>query len=595
MSNTSIDGTDRFAIIAPMRPSTVDDDTEQGIPLTSAIVEQSKRKQRILTAEEDLAYQPVKFSNMNHIARQRLEQKSQPPKTSGHQPSPQRQQHGGDSEVTRDELDEPVVLVLFQSNVPIHGKTSFTVSHCMSDPVSHLRTALIQHCLEGAVGHRRPPTGPVTIHRSDTGEQLPLTATLLSLGFRFPPLLRVHNFYHEIYLVCAEPLGIRMPVPWSPTMTVTDLLEQVSKRLAPRDLRHVRLSKRTHATSNDKKEDAAFLDTGRCFVPQVPRYLAARDSLCALGFCASQEDPVGLTFIRPKDGCPWLYQVPFTGQWTLSDVARFLVSDVCESGDGGEGYLIYPCGSASSTPSRNDPFDDDDEEVFFEGADGAAGRHRGDDSYRGVFRWTHGEVGAVYGEAAAKACGGYIVSFCPPPSALQSIRPPLRFVPIHEDFGIPHLSDLRILPGDEVLVEYFDSMSGRWSGELTNAVTRLLPAAWDEAQRHLYPNHELITIRSIADGSLVRVPCTPTTSIESILWMYFMATGYLPMFGELLTDNGNVLGPFQTLASANLLPQTTLFYLHRRRQWLREGIPDLDRQEALKHSKLFTGAPSPSL
>lgn len=611
MSSFILENDDRFAIIAPMRPPTGDDDTEQGIPLTSAIVEQSKRKQKILSADEDLAYQPVKFSNVNQIARQRqekqelqqqraaLEQQQQPTHSSplrGGAP----QQARASSETQEDEVDEPVVLVSFQSNVPIHGKTSFTVAHCMSHPVSRLRATLIQHCLGGAVGYRRPPTGPVSIHRSDTGEQLPLDATLLTLGFRFPPLLRVHGFYHEIYLVCAEPLGIRMPVPWSPTMTVTDLLEQVSKRLAPRDLRHVRLSKRDHATRGDanaKSADSAFLDTRRCFVPQEPRYLAAQDSLCALGFCASLEDPVSLTFIRPKDGLPWLYQVPFTGQWTLADVARYLVSNVNEGEDGGEGYLVHCGGSAAGggIPSRAAPFDDEDEEIFFEGADGATGgREDGGDGYRGVFTWTHDEVEDVYGADAARACGGYIVSFCPPRSALQSTRLPRRFVPIDEDFGIPHLSDLRILPGDEVLVEYYDSMSGRWSGELTNAVTRLLPAAWDEAQRHLYPNHELITIRSIANGSLVRVPCTPTTTIESILWMYFMATGYLPMFGELLADNGNVLGPFQTIASANLLPQTTLFYLHRRRQWLRETTPDLDRQEALKHSKLFTGAPSPS-
>jgi hypothetical protein len=586
---------DRFAVIAPMR-LTENDDTEQGIPVTSVIVEQSKHKMRPLTAQEELAATTVAFSKVNHIALERLQQPTVLVRDTDGASLTMHHDHS--------RQDEPTVLVSVQSNVPIAGKTSLAIPHLMSRPIASLRTALIQLVAgprHTAVPQRsgRLPTGPVTLHRSDTGEQLPLDKTLLDMGFRFPPLLRVRGFYHELYLVCAEPLGIRMAVPWAPSMTVSDLLEHIQKRLAPRDLRHVRLRRRRESDGNETQH----LDISRCFVPPPPRSVPTRETLYALKLCAAVDDPVCLTFLRPKDGRAWLYTVPFTGKWTMAEVAQFLITELCDAQDVSilDAYLSNPqpllaAASGGTVLPPRSPFDDEDEEVLFESADGIAGSSASSgDALRGMFMWTHAEIQDVYGAHTAAACGGSIISFCPPPSAAQGSRPPQRFIPIDEDFSIPHLSDVGILPGDEVLVEFFDPMSGRWSGELSNAVTRLLPAAWDADAHTLHPNHELLTIRSLSHGAMVRIPCTPTTTVESVLWMYFMATGSLPMFGELVADNGNALAPFQSIAGANLLPQTTLFHMHRRRQWLREVIPDLNSIDVLCNSRMFAGAPMPAL
>lgn len=597
----SSDSTDsRFAVISPMkRPEA--DDTETGLPVTSAILEFSKLHKKALTCDEELKHQTVKFSQLNAEAlatihcRQQKEASRKIPagatlvqeevEVELHHPL---EAHGTEKDHSR--AEEPYVRVSFRTNVPLKGKTCFAIAHRMSDTVGTLRQHLIT-----SLGVR--PTGSVTIHRSDTGELLPNHITLLDCGFRFPPLLRVQNYLHEWFLLCSRPLTIRAPLAWAPTMTLTDMLKQVHKRLMPRDMRQIRL------TVNLADGTARVVEAAqRCIRKPEPLFLNPETLLGALMASRPQaqasiapvsDDPITVEFLRSKGGVPVVYALPFTAAWSVGRVMEFL-HDALQTTSGLLSTLEDPM--VEELAENCEPFDDEDEEVYLSaesmGNDPLpAGRH---DAPRRLFLWPRAEYAAVFGAPRS----GLLVSYMPPPSAVAWSEP--RFVEIEEDFLVPHLTDLGIFPGMEVTVEFFDPLNGRWSGELEPIMTASLlpsPVAVGTAPHFVAPalrhGEDLLTIRSTATNQIVRMPCTPLTTFDNILLMYWACTGELPMLTVLQSENGRLLAPFETIASANLLPQATLYASHRPRVWLREALVDVTRVAG--HAKAFSNSVEPNL
>lgn len=581
----------------PQSSVVIVDDTEVGIPTTSSILEYAKRTFRPQrNAPDELHHTVVQYSRLNERALAVV--------AGGAAASLRR---GGNE----DDEDEPWVVVSFVTNIALGGKTAFAVRHRMSEPVSKLRLRLIQD-----VGVK--PTGPVSIHRSDTDEPLPLDKTLLDCGFRFPPTLRVHHYLHEVYMTVAKPLLTRIPLPWSPSMTLSALMALVHKRLQPRSMHDVRLSLVTHPNDGGQPCVRSLEASSKvCLLPRESHHLRPNCCVCDIVAHVGPRDPVSVHFLRSKDGFPLVYTFAVEGQSSVAQIAALLQAggaspDSLETFGGGDVYAARAM--ELGDPNSNDgPFDDEDEEIYAMGMDGnvdtntdtdrrsggeatkharsTAALSRLDDplhtpsgagSSRPLYHWTAEDWCAVFARSheASEAnsvthmCAqltrhittGLIVSFAPPPSVMYNQQLP-QFVSIESDYRVPHLTDLGVWPGSEIMCEVYDPQTQQWSGEVEGDVAA--------ATQAYIPAHELITLRCVESNRVVRVPCTPTTPMEVVLTMLWMATGALPMFTVLLSERGRLIAPFETLASLNLLPQTTLFFATRPRAWLRESLPDV--------------------
>jgi hypothetical protein len=377
---------DVYAVVRPMQPQVVDD-TEPGLPTSSALLSLAgKRLKPTMSAAQELYAAPLQFSKLNAEAkeilkhREELEDRQTLQRLASKRGLAALSRSGGEGEPHALEApaglhlpEEPVVRVTFRTSVPLAGKSSFTIMHRMTDTVATLR----QHIVD-AVQVR--PTGVITIHRNDTGEVLDDFKSLLDCGFLFPPLLRLHGYLNEVYLTCVAPLSVKVPVPWSPAMTMADLAKIVYRRFRPPCMHHVRLSIPTIGVDGAQDGGRKVLDLSACFVaPPLSSLLPADSTLMGLGWCLSPDDPVSIRFLRTIGGAPLVFQFSFTGDTTVSAVARRVTELVATSKrkkatyDSVEhdcvaldSFLVEEASMDNATEALHlqATFDDDDEEMI---------------------------------------------------------------------------------------------------------------------------------------------------------------------------------------------------------------------------------------
>lgn len=522
-----------------------------------------------------------------------------------------------------DILEEQPLRVIFKSSVPINGKTAFTVAHQLSRPLKDMRPAIAQLLRITASGMTHLPNTPsnrhlfqlpasVTMHRADTLERLDEGLTFLEQGFRFVPVIHLKGFGHAYALMTCGSES-RLTIEWSPHHTVTELVQEVWRRVRPYDLRLCRLS--THTIPPGMVEPKLFrIDAARSVVYEddVPRgpsgdrppavssapsprldpnarlcdvAAALTPSAADAGSAASPSDPIAALFFRSKNSQRLWFDLAaidpistgaavITGLMTVGEL-RDLMLALDSAKRLGEVLMVKPPpeGEASGPPTpvtefhrggpqeqlvelleSDGPYDDADEEV------------------------SPGGERIVY-------CHGLhpqlTFSFNPPLSVANQYKlGPKQFVTIDEDYCIGHLSDCGIFPLSEVLVEFFNPHAQEWSQDVANRLT-----AEEAAHPDLAPA-DLLTVRCDR-GQVIRIPASPLTKVASLLERVFCAVGMLPMFTLLRTSTGRILQEYETLMAANLLPHATLFASHRPRPWFGEALADVPASDY--------GLPDPAL
>jgi hypothetical protein len=387
----------------------------------------------------------------------------------------------------------------------------------------------------------------------DTGDELPHEVSLLDLGFRFPPILRLGGASPEFFVVFPPPLTTRAAVKWLPNMTVTNVLMELEKRVRPHDYRLMRIFVENVKVGEDSVTRRE-IGIEKCFRYPQPTYLNKSMSMCDLGLCVGHDDPLVISFLRTKNGAPVVIELTVAGSTLVQRIEDIVLG--IEARREEERFIPQITTDAVNALDSGEGYDDDDEEI----APGGTKR--------------------VYFHGSRPHP---MFSFNPPLS--DQDRPAPRFISIDEDFTIPHVSDLGIFPGSEIIVEFFDPSTLEWSGDLSESVSVALGGS---------PN-EFLTVRMPSRRQILRVPATPRTTFEAVSQMIWFSTGELPMFMCLMTESGRLLQPYETIASASLLPQSTVYFAPRPRPWFNEVLrapplvgpygysvaePDLDGNEA---------------
>jgi hypothetical protein len=324
-----------------------------------------------------------------------------------------------------------------------------------------------------------------------------------------------------------------------------------------------------------------------------------------------------LLFVRSQDGKPVSFRLRFVGPSNVEEVLsvnhiRDAVVDFCRNGGKSQlererrvaegvvlptlthagieiDLLIPESHTAAAVAIANgpeyaemsltnpfetlrDPFDDDDEEIAPRGVKRIY-CHDGDyllpgsavvkqlsneirfmreaDSVRTALQKVHGDI--------VKA--PLTLSFNPPSNQYAAVAKP-HFVENAEDYRILHLSDLGVVPGCEVFVEFFDPQRLLWSGQLAND--------WQAADESA--STTTIAVRT-ARGALHHIPVRDTSTAADVMDRVFCSTGDLPMFFLLANETGRLLQLHERVASASqLLPSATLYAIHRPRLWLGESM-----------------------
>ncbi|KAJ9472954.1 hypothetical protein DIPPA_18014 [Diplonema papillatum] len=144
--------------------------------------------------------------------------------------------------------------------------------------------------------------------------------------------------------------------------------------------------------------------------------------------------------------------------------------------------------------------------------------------------------------------------------------PPLgepHFVSIEDDYTVPHLSDLGVVPDTILDVSFFHPSLQVWSSDPeATAARRPVPC-----KIHLpigvppaccLENEESIVIVKLSTGPSLRLPIDPNQPFEVLQNRIWCATGLLPSHVLLYTDWGRPLGPHESINSCELMPESIL-------------------------------------
>eukprot|EP00744_Colponema_vietnamica_P015380 GILI01021556.1.p1 GENE.GILI01021556.1~~GILI01021556.1.p1 ORF type:complete len:935 (-),score=153.33 GILI01021556.1:50-2434(-) len=321
-------------------------------------------------------------------------------------------------------------------------------------------------------GRRRPPRpinrpgssappmaeGGITLHLAGSDVPLDLDKSLLDLGHRFPPLLAVRGYRLEYYLATAGS-DRRIACPWRPHMTLTDVAKDIAKRLYPKDFRHTRASIEGEGIKGPTK---VYLDLAKSIRFVSPDLVEDDEQpLTAFGIGSSIPDkPRVLRFIRTVFGKPTVATLlnvdPTLSLRAACQRAAAMCRDMLDAelvAEATAHIIGAEMGRASTTDGNSIPanadggakdvqFDDIDEEVS-----------PGGNYY--IYRHPIAEKESGVPTFSYNATNDYIAEGAFP-----------YFISSEEDYTISHASDRGVLPGVEVLVEFFDPYRGVWSGDI---------------------------------------------------------------------------------------------------------------------------------
>jgi len=226
-----------------------------------------------------------------------------------------------------------------------------------------------------------------------------------------------------------------------------------------------------------------------------------------------------------------------------------------------------------------DPFDDDDEEVAPRGVKRVYVHDhdllvRTSDKVRAV---AHGIKFAREAADVKKTVldladelrrTPLVLSFNPPQNQFKAVDEP-SFVDPCDNFSIPHLCDLGVVPNTEVFVEFFDPHAQEWSSEVAAAVEASGAVSDDVVDARI------VTTKNKRGAVHRFTVATDKATVQDLSRLHFCATGDLPMFHVVAADGGRILGPYDIVCPSKvgghkLLPSPTLYVVHRPRPWLGE-------------------------
>ena len=337
---------------------------------------------------------------------------------------------------------------------------------------------------------------------------------------RHTGLILVRGGNREVYVESAGGVRHAMSFRWTVHLTLADIVQAVYGRLKATcggcpelvDLRNVRLS-----------HGDVVLDTARCF-HYPDRSLANTARLAeVLGQSAQGTGggPSTAVFRRHRDGRDALYVVPVAEDTTVADVKdALLAKEREESIQGADNGWVAGVLHPKKINRRCIQWDDVDESVAPYGV-------------RTVYLHRPGDQG--YEPAADLDSSEQYLSFRAP----RRLTP--TFVSIEEDYTIPHLSDLGILPDSTLTLSFFSAALKAWSHEVPPP-----PSSAED-----------VSIK-IKNGPVVRLPVDMDAPLEKLYVTLWCATGITSQEAVLLTDEGRLLHRGDTMRSLGLLPETTL-------------------------------------
>ena len=419
---------------------------------------------------------------------------------------------------------EPAVLLQVSSATPIGGKLAFTVPYRKDDPVR-----VVRESIAAQVGVASLPDLQIFA----VGRDLPLreNLSLSQQGYEIPPILAIRGVTHEVTL---RTYGVDKcaVLPWKVHATVADVVREVFRRYRPLSLQWMRLS--VHVAQPDGTMQRVALPIQNTFVYPKGAHLDPATRMNELNLTAGDADPCTVQFLRTRDGRKYVLEFALRGSSSVGEVAdRVLQLEASHREvDFFTKETLLSIEEDRVQVDEQPPYDDSDEEV------------------------APGGVRQVYFHGLKPHA---LFSFNPPQECCEYVTP--QFISIEEDFTICHLTDLGVHPGCSIYVEYYNPHTDEWSGDVA---TRL-----DVELKQCKSVQDLLTVRT-QRGSLVRVPVGPLTTMESILARVWCATGDLPMFSVLQSDEGRILQPWDTVVDAQLFPQATVHAVRRPRPWLGE-------------------------
>eukprot|EP00760_Papus_ankaliazontas_P028453 PhM_4_TR371/c0_g1_i1/m.67940 len=301
-----------------------------------------------------------------------------------------------------------------------------------------------------------------------------------------------HLYAHrvtEVIIINTACVDNPVQVPWTPHSTVTDVVKAAySKYKVPLDLCRIIIDVSADGVVNE--------------LPIRNTYTVRSDALRWELTVAEVGFDKGFVHVRrSRDGVPETLLLELAPNSTIRDVHN-AVNDLCRD---------------------QAAFDDDDEELAPHGS---------------KFLFLYRSVDDRYDQADLTDPVNYL-------SYVRQRQYPPSFVPIENDYTVRHLTDVGVLPGAELRVEFFCPWTQIWSGDVPTMLK-------------LNDNDDTITIRSRA-GLFVRVPTSVDDTFGNMKLKLWCACNDNPMFTMLMTEDGVILQEHMTLRQLRMSTDLTLY------------------------------------
>ena len=352
---------------------------------------------------------------------------------------------------------------------------------------------------------------------TDTGEHMDMKKNIMHYyphGTCTGTIL-IKGGFRELYIAMAG-VEFGMSLRYDVHMTLTDVIQCILVKLKTicGDPELVDLT-RVQLCFGEKK-----LPIELCFT--YPNFaLSEKIRLCDINL-GKEGEPCTVMFKRSRDGVNAFFVLPMSGEQNIYDVKEMVYvkqrEENLKQGDTGwVAGVLHP----KKVLTNAIVWDDEDENVSPCGV-------------RTVYVYRPGDKG--YEAAPELDLNETYLSFHPPPRGLPQL------VSIHENYAIPHLSDLGILPGTTLTLSFFSSSLKQWSHNIAAPQPDI---------------SEDVSIK-IVGGPVIRLPVVMDTPLEELYVTLWRATGMSPHETVLLTDEGRLLHRADSMTSLGLLPETIL-------------------------------------
>eukprot|EP01064_Diplonema_japonicum_P012416 TRINITY_DN19888_c0_g3_i1.p1 TRINITY_DN19888_c0_g3~~TRINITY_DN19888_c0_g3_i1.p1 ORF type:complete len:445 (+),score=86.74 TRINITY_DN19888_c0_g3_i1:48-1382(+) len=332
----------------------------------------------------------------------------------------------------------------------------------------------------------------------------------------FLGMIRVRGGHKEIRIATAG-VDIVFPMKWSVAQTLTDILRCIvtrTKKLCGRmlDLTTIRLCM-----------GGTTLPIEKCY--RYPRqYLDNSQTLASLGVSQAGQ-PCSVKFRRLRNGEEVFYLLPLGGDSTVGDLEEAVVKQQREDAekDADEGWVAGVLRPKAAGSIHRRVWDDEDETVSPCGV-------------RRIYLFMPDSPQYCTSEGLNK--GEPYFTFHPPSKEAPA------FIDVDQDYSVPHLTDLGVIPGVVLEMSFYCPGIKAWSGSLEEAKQ-------DDG------SEEEITVK-IENGSILRIPARLDEPFESIYYKVWCATGLPPFETTLITEQSIAIHRRDTLDSLGLLPESVL-------------------------------------